>query len=354
MGLLHKSWLLQLLAVSAFASDLVIHLPADSSLPDAPAVYVEDVVDSRADTSDIGSAMTGFFNTRSRVRFAHGLRQELLDYFGRVVPKREGARPLVVDVKDFQVGERMAFPIETARADIELEFRSRTSKGTTTIFAAKTFVERSSGIDVTDFHPSNLAQCLNQSLRLLSERKSDSSFSAAVDSSRSVPEKRKTAPVAQPMIEPGSHLTAILVNASIGSGATGGNVQILSYSEEPQGWTRPWLMDIEAISPRERDGRTGSFGMFVPSVAAFRRLDKGPFCILLQGGVPLGLETSQNASGAQSTSFFLGASFGESLALLPMAKAGLAAQAGLYQTALIGSKLYPYDVGIRLGLGYQF
>lgn len=148
--------------------------------------------------------------------------------------------------------------------------------------------------------------------------------------------------------------TAILVHGSAGIEASGGGVQILRYRDNPGGWTFPSLIDIEASSPRGRNGLTGSFAMFVPGVCAFKRPFGNGLCLLVSAGIPLGLETTTDASGNRDTRFFVGANAGQSLALMPLNKMGLVLDAGFYESALLNSKLYPWDLGAKLGAGFQF
>jgi len=346
--------ILPLLATSVFASDLIIHLPTDSSLTAAPDIFVEDIVDSRVERSDIGFAMTGFFNTRSRVRFQGDLRKELMDYFGRLVPKQDGKRPVVVNVKEFQVSERTGATAEYAKAEIELDFYLKTKRGLGRIYSAQAFVETPSTSDVTDFHPSNLAYCLNQCLRLLAQQKYDEASLVYIDSVRTLPATREDPSFATPNLEPKPTYTVILASGALGFEAHGGGVRVLRYEDAPGDWMFPRTIDIESVIPKEHNGNSGSFGMFVPGMTALRNLGLGDIRLLLDAGVPIGFESSTGSDNSQASRVFIGLSAGESLLLLPVRKRGIVLQAGLYQIALINSKLYPYDLGARLGLGMQF
>jgi hypothetical protein len=349
-----RHWfLLSWFAASCFASDLTIHLPSDSSLTAAPDIYVESIVDSRVQKSDIGFAMTGLFNTRSQVHLQGGLPKELMDYFDRVVPKQEGKRPVVVNVKEFQVSERTGATAEYARAEVELDFYLKTKRGLGRIYSAQAFVETPSTFDVTDFHPSNLAYCINQCLRLLAKQKYDETSLIYIDSVRVLPATREDPSFATPNLDPKPVYTVILASGTLGFEAHGGALRLLRYENGSSKWIFPRAMEIEAVAPKQRNGTTGNFGMFVPGVTALRELGIGDLHLLLDAGVPFGFENSTNSSGTQSSRVFAGLSTGESLVLLPIRRRGIALQAGLYQIALANSRLYPYDLGVCLGAGIQ-
>lgn len=103
------------------AKDLVIKLKdIKVDISDAN-FYIEDVIDSRADKDDIGSAMTGIFNIRTPVQLEGGLRESLLKFFNYSLSKSDNKIPIVVNISKLQVEEKTKFS-EYAKAEIEMGF----------------------------------------------------------------------------------------------------------------------------------------------------------------------------------------------------------------------------------------
>lgn len=80
-----------------------------------------------------------------------------------------------------------------------------------------------------------------------------------------------------------------------------------------------------------------------------RRLGYSGFAILVEWGIPFGVESLPDYSR-----IIYGLNLQESLVYFPLEKHGLAATAGFYQIRLFNSDIYPQDSGFRFGIGYQF
>lgn len=146
------------------AKDLVIKLKdIKVDISDAN-FYIEDVIDSRADKDDIGSAMTGIFNIRTPVQLEGGLRESLLKFFNYSLSKSDNKIPIVVNISKLQVEEKTKFS-EYAKAEIEMGFCLKKDDKIGQIYQTRSVTEKQSSLDVTSHHESNIRWVLSECLK---------------------------------------------------------------------------------------------------------------------------------------------------------------------------------------------
>jgi hypothetical protein len=88
---------------NAFAKEVFISLKPDTLLSPNRKFYIQDVIDSRPDTSNIGFAQDPTWETKRIAKFEKGFSKEILEYYNSVLPKQEGQTPIVMEFRDFNV-----------------------------------------------------------------------------------------------------------------------------------------------------------------------------------------------------------------------------------------------------------
>lgn len=334
----------------AFGGEFSLELPKDSVAIPGLDFYVDHVWDARGEKTRIGTARTGLFNTPEDIVLRKTVPVELSEYFDRVAPKDSGKRPVSVEVQEISLREQLDLTSETAIAQVQLAFKTRNGR----IFNITSRRLNLSRWDATHLHASNLAACLNMSLRKLSTM--DTLQTSIWDGSPS--RKSLYAPfLAAPensLPDPPPRRTAVIASVNPGWKATSIGLQWLNYAENPGHWTFPSTMFLEAPSPYENELKSKGFMEFIPSIAAMRRIPEMPFVFMLQAGLPLGYESFQTPTGKIESGYFAGVYSSQCIVLLPEGRPGMVVQIGPYQSLLLGSELYPYDLGIRIGVGGQF
>lgn len=339
-----------LLGAFAFGGDYALELPRDSAAIPGLDFYIDHVWDARGEKSRIGIAKTGLFNIPENIVFQKTVPVELSDYFDRVAPNAVGKRPVSVEVQEISMYEQLGFTSETAIAQVQLAFKTRNGR----IFNITSQKWSVSRWDATRLHAPNLAACLNMSLRKLSSMDTlQTSIRDGSPAQRSLYAPFRSGPE-NVLPDPPPRRTAVIASVSPGWKATSIGLQWMNYAENPGHWTFPSTMFLEVPTPRDKRLKSKGFMEFVPSIAAMRRTPSGPFAFLLQAGLPLGYESFQAPSGKIESGFFVGINSSQCIAYLPKEKPGMVVQAGPYQSLLLGSELYPYDLGIRIGIGGQF
>lgn len=73
----------------------------------------------------------------------------------------------------------------------------------------------------------------------------------------------------------------------------------------------------------------------------------------LDGGVVIGNEKLTSFSGAYTERVFVGLSFFQGIMFVPKINVPIVLKAGIYEEVL-NSKLYNFDIGVKIGVGLTF
>ena len=131
------------------------------------AWQVTRVLDLRADRSQLGSVHRGLGNQLVPATFAQPLAAELLQFIGAQLPTRAGARPVVMRVFTLGIGEDLRPTSEHGEAELVADFLEQLPDSTFRVLLLVGETTRRGGLDVTKFHPANIAAVLQQALRQL-------------------------------------------------------------------------------------------------------------------------------------------------------------------------------------------
>jgi len=154
-----------LIPVVVSASDLVIQLKKEPLNLGNVNFYVDDIIDSRADKDNIGTARTGAFNLESIVNLEGGFKPALMDFLIISFPGDDNKIPVVLNILDFSVNEKMVFLAEKAEAKATIEFYSKKDDELIKLFKADSYVKQTSSVDCTKFHESNIRDLLKESFK---------------------------------------------------------------------------------------------------------------------------------------------------------------------------------------------
>jgi hypothetical protein len=128
---------------------------------------VTRVLDLRADRSQLGLVRRGLNNDMTSADFTQPLSAELLQFLRAQVPAQTGARPVVMRVFVLALAEDLRANSEHAEAELIADFLAPRPDSTFQVVLSVGESTRRGGLDVTKFHPANLALVLQQGLRRL-------------------------------------------------------------------------------------------------------------------------------------------------------------------------------------------
>ena len=128
---------------------------------------VTRVLDLRADRSRLGTVHRGLDNLLASADFTQPLAPEVLRFLRARQPAAPGARPVVLRVFALAVGEDQRMSSENAEAELVADFLEPQPDSTYRVLLAVGETTRRGGLDVTKFHPANVALVLQQALAKL-------------------------------------------------------------------------------------------------------------------------------------------------------------------------------------------
>jgi len=88
---------------NTFASEIFISLKPDTIISPNRKYYIQNIIDSRPDTSNIGFAQDPTWDNKRTAKFEKGFTKEIKDYFSLVFPKQEGQTPIIMEFRDFNI-----------------------------------------------------------------------------------------------------------------------------------------------------------------------------------------------------------------------------------------------------------
>ena len=136
---------------------------------DVPASpwQVTRVLDLRPDRSQLGSIHRGLGNQLVPATLAQPLAAEMQQLITAQLPARAGARPVILRVFALSIGEDLRPTSEHGEAELVADFLEPLPDSTFRVLLPVGETTRRGGLDVTKFHPTNIALVLQQALRQL-------------------------------------------------------------------------------------------------------------------------------------------------------------------------------------------
>ena len=128
---------------------------------------VTRVLDLRPDRSRLGTVHRGLANQLAAANFTRPLALELQSFIQTKLAGRAGTRPVVLRVFALAISEDMRATSEHAEAEFIADFLEPQPDSTFRVLLTVGETVRRAGVEVTKFHPANIATVLQQGLRQL-------------------------------------------------------------------------------------------------------------------------------------------------------------------------------------------
>lgn len=129
--------------------------------------YVAKVLDLRPNLRGIGWVQRGVYNVRVPATMPNGVATNLLGWLRDQLPVQPGARPVVMRIHALRIEEETGAVSEKATASTDLDFLVQQPDSNYYLVLKVPQTETRRGVEVTDFHSSNLAACFDRSLNEL-------------------------------------------------------------------------------------------------------------------------------------------------------------------------------------------
>ena len=122
-------------------------------------------------------------------------------------------------------------------------------------------------------------------------------------------------------------------------------------------WLLPWAVSFQSTELHYKtfnktDYRTASVAQLTVEVNGYKPLTNNLF-LNLDGGVIIGNEKLTHFSGVYNERVFIGLSLFQGILFVPDITVPLVLKAGIYEEVL-NSKLYNFDIGVKVGVGLKF
>ncbi|MBC8044746.1 MAG: hypothetical protein IAF08_15015 [Rhizobacter sp.] len=326
---------------------IYITLAKDSAAQPVADYYIKDVIDDRKASEVIGIAQVGLFNSKIAVKLEGGLRAQLLSYFDARRPVQPNLKPIVIRVLSLNVVEYPAMFSEKAQARIRLAFYALEGSQLSKLYETDAFVEIF-GFDVAGTHESNLRTVINQCLASFDSSNRHSVQTVMQDSAQVYPRAPDSAMSAAS--QPARSFAFIMGGGVFGTNGIGGTLRYATYYDRGSDWFMPISYSLTVLSIQNRSrGLQGIFTNLGISVGGIKRPDSqsnGGFFVEVI--FPFGTESINSKN-----SLFVGLGSTQNFISLPRAS-GFAFSIGLFENVHFNSRLYPWDVGLRVQLGGAF
>lgn len=150
---------------------------------------VVEVIDARADTSNVGEARVGEFNKRQPIRLRGGVENTFKNYINASLESSDSAAQVRMTVLDFQLGEVIRINAQDGTALLEVRFDVLDQEARVTNSYTITAEHLESGTDVTKGHEVRAKDVIIKSLEQLVWRVEHDSSDA--DMARTIAEERE-------------------------------------------------------------------------------------------------------------------------------------------------------------------
>lgn len=154
---------------SSFAKEYYVDLSAHYLLVGSFDYYVEQVIDASAEKGCIGFAQVGLNNLTCPAYFSKGTEKELMAFFSRNIPKNADKKPLIVRVNKIYIHEETYLNKEIGTASISLTFFEKEANQYKELLTSCQVLQRT-GLDITQSHDLNIANCLTLCFEILKTR----------------------------------------------------------------------------------------------------------------------------------------------------------------------------------------
>ena len=119
----------------------------------------------------------------------------------------------------------------------------------------------------------------------------------------------------------------------------------------------PWAVSFQSTELHDKtfnktDYRTASVAQLTVGVNGYKPLTNNLF-LNLDGGVIIGNEKLTHFSGVYNERVFIGLSLFQGILFVQDITVPLVLKAGIYEEVL-NSKLYNFDIGVKVGVGFKF
>lgn len=150
----------------------------------------------------------------------------------------------------------------------------------------------------------------------------------------------------------------VLVSRVEGTNTTGVHFEYLQNRNQWWGdWLVPWVFRFQSTELRDKtfnktNYQTASVAQLTVGVKGYKPLTDS-LLLNLDGGVVIGNEKLTSFSSAYSERVFVGLSLFQGILFVPRINVPIVLKAGIYEEVL-NSKLYNFDVGVKIGVGLMF
>jgi hypothetical protein len=150
----------------------------------------------------------------------------------------------------------------------------------------------------------------------------------------------------------------VLVSRVEGTNTTGVHFEYLQNRNQWWGdWLVPWVFRFQSTELRDKtfnktNYQTASVAQLTVGVNGYKPLTDS-LLLNLDGGVVIGNEKLTSFSSAYSERVFVGLSLFQGILFVPRINVPIVLKAGIYEEVL-SSKLYNFDVGVKIGVGLMF
>ena len=150
----------------------------------------------------------------------------------------------------------------------------------------------------------------------------------------------------------------VLVSRVEGTNTTGVHFEYLQNRNQWWGdWLVPWAFRFQSTELRDKtfnktNYQTASVAQLTVGVNGYKPLTDS-LLLNLDGGVVIGNEKLTSFSSAYSERVFVGLSLFQGILFVPRINVPIVLKAGIYEEVL-NSKLYNFDVGVKIGVELMF
>lgn len=150
----------------------------------------------------------------------------------------------------------------------------------------------------------------------------------------------------------------VLISKVEGVNTSGFHFEYLQNRNTTWGdWLLPWAVSFQSTSLHDKafnktDYITASVAQLTVGVNGYKPLTNNLF-LNLDGGIIIGNEKLTHFSGAYNERVFVGLSLFQGILFVPDIAIPLVLKAGIYEE-ILNSKLYNFDIGIKVGVGLKF
>ena len=150
----------------------------------------------------------------------------------------------------------------------------------------------------------------------------------------------------------------VLVSRVEGLNTTGVHFEYLQNRNQWWGdWLLPWAIRFQSTELRDKtfnktNYQTASVAQLTVGVNGYKPLTDN-LLLNLDGGVIIGNEKLTSFSGDYTERVFVGLSLFQGIMFVPKINVPIVLKAGIYEEVL-SSKLYNFDIGVKIGVGLKF